>query len=183
MREGIRAAQKKDLQAMLDIYAPYVKNTAVTFEYDIPSIEEFEKRFQKITNFFPWLVYEEESKVLGYAYAGTFHERKAFQWDAELSIYLSEEAHRRGIGKKLYLELFSILEEQGIYTVYAHITYPNDDSIAFHKAMGFQKTAHFPKTGYKMGKWRDTIFMEKHLKELPDVPKQPHSWKEKGKRL
>ena len=79
MREGIRAAQKKDLQAMLDIYAPYVKNTAVTFEYDIPSIEEFEKRFQKITNFFPWLVYEEESKVLGYAYAGTFHERKAFQ--------------------------------------------------------------------------------------------------------
>ena len=121
--------------------------------------------------------------MLGYAYAGTFHERKAFQWDAELSIYLSEEAHRRGIGKKLYLELFSILEEQGIYTVYAHITYPNDDSIAFHKAMGFQKTAHFPKTGYKMGKWRDTIFMEKHLKELPDVPKQPHSWKEKGKRL
>ncbi|MDO4454476.1 MAG: GNAT family N-acetyltransferase [Eubacteriales bacterium] len=182
MSEGIRAAQKKDLQAMLGIYAPYVENTAVTFEYDIPSIEEFENRFQKITDFFPWLVYEEDSKVLGYAYAGTFHERKAFQWDAELSIYLSEEAHRRGIGKKLYSELFSILEEQGIYTLYAHITYPNDDSIAFHKAMGFQKIAHFPKTGYKMGKWRDTIFMEKHLKELPDFPQQPHSWKEQGKR-
>lgn len=179
MERVIRPAKKGDLEAMLAIYAPYVTDTAVTFEYEIPSKDEFAHRLEKVTAFYPWLVCEEEGKVIGYAYAATFHERKAFQWDAELSIYLGEEAHRKGIGRSLYEALFQILKEQGIYTLYAHITYPNDSSVAFHEAMGFEKMAHFKKTGYKLGRWRDTIFMQKQLGELPKDPSEPHGWKEK----
>ncbi|MCI7813881.1 MAG: N-acetyltransferase family protein [Lachnospiraceae bacterium] len=175
MERVIRPATKEDVKEMLAIYAPYVTDTTVSFEYEVPSEKEFAARLEKVSAFYPWLVCEEDGQVLGYAYAGAFHERKAYQWDAELSIYVDRSCHKKGIGKELYEKLFEILKLQGIYLLYAHITYPNDDSIAFHEAMGFQKIAHFPKTGYKLGQWRDTIFMEKRLSPLPDKPADPHA--------
>lgn len=178
MEYKIRMAQEKDIGAMLAIYAPYVTETAVTFEYEVPSRQEFLNRLQNVTSFYPWLVCETEGVVLGYAYACRFHERKAYQWAAELSIYLFDAAHRRGIGRRLYETLFSILKAQGIYILYAHITYPNEKSISFHEAMGFQKNAEFPKTGYKLGIWRGTVFMEKRLGELPDEPVDPIAWRD-----
>ncbi len=166
----IRMAKESDAEEMLEIYRPYVEQTAVTFEYETPSGEEFRKRIRKVLEEFPWLVYEENGEILGYAYAAKYHERAAFQWTAELSVYLKETARKKGIGKKLYEELFCRLRAMGIYKVYAHITWPNEDSVAFHEKLGFVHTARFPKTGYKLGKWRDTIFMEKLLAELPEHP-------------
>ena len=178
METVIRPAKKEDVSAMLSIYAPYVRETAVTFEYEVPSENEFIRRLDTVMTFYPWLVCEENGKVTGYAYASCFHERKAYQWDVEMSIYMEREARHRGNGRKLYETLFSILKAQGIYILYAHITYPNDASIAFHEAMGFERTAHFSRTGYKLGRWRDTVFMEKRLGELPKFPKAPRGWKE-----
>ena len=168
----IRMAKPEDAAQLKEIYAPYVEKTAITFEYEPPSEEEFQRRIAETLKKFPYLVYEEDGRIVGYAYASSFHERAAFQWDAELSIYLREECRQKGVGRKLYTRLMDLLRKRGILKVYAHITYPNDASIAFHEAMGFTYTARFPKTGYKLGAWRDTVFMEKELKALPSVPEE-----------
>lgn len=171
-RPCIRDAAPEDAGELVEIYRPYVENTAITFEYDTPSTEEFRGRIQNIQKEFPYLVYEKDGEILGYAYASKFHGRAAYQWAAELSIYLREDQKGKGIGKKLYQKLMERLKKQGILKVYAHITWPNEASIFFHKSMGFRMTARFEKSGYKLGKWRDTVFMERLLAPLPDQPKE-----------
>ncbi|MBR3978150.1 MAG: N-acetyltransferase [Oscillospiraceae bacterium] len=168
---SIRQATEQDVPRILEIYAPYVENTAISFEYAVPSLEVFTQRFLEITTRFPWLVWEEGGAVLGYAYGSLPFERAAYQWCAEASIYLCPEARGRGIGKKLYRELEQLLQQQGYKKVYAIITTANEDSIAFHRAAGYRYTATMPNCGFKFGTWYGTVWMEKELNTW-DVP--PH---------
>ena len=170
---SIRQATAQDVPRILEIYGHYVKNTAISFEYEVPTLEAFTERFLGITARFPWLVWEENGTILGYAYGSLPFERAAYQWCAEASIYLSPEVCGRGIGKQLYATLEQILKEQGYRKVYAIITTANAPSIAFHQAAGYRHTATMPDCGYKFGKWYGTVWMEKDLNTWDIPPREP----------
>ena len=170
---SVRLATVQDVPRILEIYAPYVKNTVISFEYDVPTIEEFTQRFLEITAQFPWLVWEENGTVLGYAYGSRPFERTAYQWSAEASIYLCPEACGKGIGKMLYTALEQLLQRQGYRKVYAIITSDNGPSVAFHRAVGYRHTATMPDCSYKFGKWHGIIWMEKELNTWPSPPRDP----------
>lgn len=167
---AIRFATPQDAQGMLDIYAPYVRETAITFEYDVPDLEEFRGRVEKVLTRYPWLVAEEDGLLLGYAYAGQYRSRAAFQWDAEGSIYLRPQAQGTGLAAPLYRCLMGLLELQGVRNLYGCITHPNPASEAFHRKMGFIDLAVFPKAGYKLGKWWDVLWNYLPLGEKHDPP-------------
>lgn len=172
---SVRPAELQDLPRILEIYGPYVENTAISFEYTVPTLEEFTQRFLQITDWFPWLVWEENGIVLGYAYGSLPFERAAYQWSAEVSIYLCPEAWGKGVGKKLYAALEELLQKQGYRKVYAIITTANAPSVAFHQAVGYHHTATMPDCGYKFGAWHGTIWMEKELNTWDTPPRQPIS--------
>ena len=172
---SIRQATVQDVPRILEIYAPYVENTAISFEYIVPSLEAFTQRFLGITAHFPWLVWEESGTILGYAYGSRPFERAAYQWNAEASIYLCRSAQGRGIGKQLYAALEEQLKTLGYKKVYAIITTANEASVAFHKAVGYRHTAAFPNCGYKFGSWYGTIWMEKDLNHWDHPPQKPIS--------
>ena len=160
----IRPATEKDVPEILEIYAPYVENTTVSFEYDVPCRRIFLQRFYDITAQYPWLVWEEDGRILGYAYASAPYSRAAFAWCAEPSIYLREEAKGRGIGKKLYTVLEKLLDLQGYHMLYALITAENTASIRFHEKNGYKFSVEFPNCGYKFGRWLGLVWMEKTIK-------------------
>ena len=166
---GIRIAAAGDLDQILSIYRPYVETTTVSFEYEAPTIAEFQSRFAQITAQFPWLVWEEDGRIAGYAYACAPFSRTAYCWCAEPSIYLHPDYHGKGIGKSLYLALETLLRMQGYRVSYAIVTSENNHSLAFHKAMGYAVLAEFPHCAYKFGKSLGIIWMEKRLNsaEMP----------------
>lgn len=178
---SIRQATVQDVPRILEIYAPYVENTAISFEYTVPSLEAFTQRFLGITAEFPWLVWEENGEIMGYAYGSLPFERAAYQWNAEASIYLCPEAKGKGIGRKLYAALEDLLQKQGYKKVYAIITTANEASVAFHKAVGYRHTASFPDCGYKFGNWYGTIWMEKDLNHWDAPPQEPVSINERNR--
>ncbi len=171
----IREAMERDVPAMLDIYAYYVRHTAVSFEYEVPSVEEFTRRLREHKEMYPWFVWEEQGEVLGYAYAGRAFERAAYAWNAEISCYL--KAKGRGIGRKLYAEIEDILHRQGVRKVFAVVTSANEASIAFHKALGYRESVVYHDVGFKQGRWYDVIWLEKQLNPLGEPEKFPISWK------
>ena len=173
----LRIAAETEVQAMLDIYAPYIMTTTYSFEYEVPTEAEFLERFRKITEQFPWLVWEENGEVLGYAYGSAPFERAAYSWCAEASIYLKPEARGRGIGRQFYGELEEILAAQGYRVVYAIITAENEASVAFHRKMGYQNEKIFPDCGFKFGRWLGVVWMEKRLNPVGNVSNFPVSWK------
>ena len=168
----IRMATAADVPQILEIYRPYVENTAISFEYTVPTLEAFTKRFLGITEQFAWLVWEEAGEILGYAYGSLPFERAAYQWCAEASIYLRRDAHRKGIGRQLYAALEEILQKQGYQKVYAIVTTANQASIDFHEALGYRITATMPDCGYKFGNWYGTVWLEKPLSNDPN-PQYP----------
>lgn len=172
---SIRIATEKDIPAMLEIYRPYVEHTTYSFEYEVPSLNTFTQRFYDHTAQFPWLVWDENGTVLGYAYAGAPWERAAYRWCAEVSIYLSPKIQGRGIGRALYERLEQILRSQGYRLAYAVITSENQNSLDFHCHVGYTYRAEFPQCGYKMGKCLGVVWLEKRL--LP--PEQPRSFPRK----
>ena len=172
---SIRQATPADLPRILEIYGPYVENTAISFEYTVPTLEAFTQRFLGITAHFPWLVWEEDGAVLGYAYGSLPFERVAYQWNASASIYLCSEACGKGIGKQLYAALEQLLQKQGYRKVYAVITTANEASVAFHRAVGYRHTATMPDCGYKFGSWYGTVWMEKDLNTWDTPPREPIS--------
>lgn len=176
----LRTACEEDAEALLDIYAPYVEHTAVSFEYEVPSVEEFRERIRRIRERYPYLLAESGGEILGYAYASPFHERRAYDWAAETSIYLRRDRRRQGLGRRLYEALEEILRMQGITDLYACIACPegedpylNGDSILFHQRMGFQTMGRFPSCGYKFHRWYHMVWMAKnigeHREEQPEV--------------
>lgn len=179
----IRAAEKADVPAMLAIYAPYVLETTVTFEYTVPTLSEFEDRFLSVTEKLPWLVWEEEGMVLGYAYASLPFTRAAYAWCAEPSIYLRSDARGRGIGKRLYAALEAILLELGYVVSYAIITGENAPSLAFHYALGYRKCGELVNSGQKFGRWLDVYWLEKRLNSVETPRNPPIPWKEFSKNI
>lgn len=173
----IRLATQADIPAILEIYAPYVQNTAISFEYTVPTLEAFTVRFQAITDQFPWLVWEENGVILGYAYGSRPFERAAFSWCAEASIYLRPEAQGRGIGKKLYQVLEEILTLQGYTKVYTLVTSANRPSLDFHLAVGYTLTATMPDCGFKLGQWYGLHWLEKTLNFVEMPTQMPRSIK------
>lgn len=172
----LRIAEAADIPAIAAIYAPYVLESTVTFEYTVPTREEFRQRFEAVTAQYPWLVWEEEGEILGYAYACAPYSRAAFAWCAEPSIYLRSDARGRGIGRALYAALEAILEKQGYRVLYALITGENRQSIAFHQRQGYVLRAEFPGCGIKFGRWLGLIWMEKRLKSGEIPTEMPTSW-------
>ena len=175
----IRKVNIEDAEEILEIYAPYVTETAITFEYEVPSKAEFRDRIEKITKKYPYLVAVINEKIVGYAYASTFKDRAAYDWCVETSIYLKKDFHGNGIGKRLYEALEAALKKQNILNVNACITYVeaadeyvSNASMHFHKKMGYQLVGRFHQCGYKFGKWYDMIWMEKMLGEHFENPKQ-----------
>lgn len=166
----IRIAVEADVPEILAIYAPYIMNTTITFEYDVPCRKEFLQRFYTITGQFPWLVWEEDGKILGYAYASPPYARAAYRWCAEPSVYLRPEARGRGIGRKLYTALEEILKLQGYQVLYALITEENTDSLHFHEKLGYKISVLFPDCGFKHGRWLGVYWLEKRLKSV-EIPK------------
>ena len=172
----IRNAREADVPQMLAIYDPYILNTTYTFEYDVPTEEEFLGRFRNLTRQFPWLVWEEEGNVLGYAYASAPFERAAYRWCAEDSIYLLPEARGRGIGARLCSALEKILLYQGYQRLYALITSENTVSLAFHKKLGYTIRGELPEAGIKFGRKIGVIWMDKGT-DFVDFPSSfPRSW-------
>ena len=172
----IRIANEADIPAILEIYAPYVRATTVSFEYEVPTFDAFSLRFSEITAQFPWLVWEEEGKLLGYAYASRPFTRAAYSWCAEPSIYLRPEARGKGIGKRLYAALEKLLLEQGYQVLYALITGENQDSLLFHEKLGYTVSVVFPDCGFKFGRWLSLIWMEKRLKSVEIPSAMPTPW-------
>ena len=168
---NIRIATSEDARELLNIYKYYVDNTAITFEYDAPSVEEFENRIKNTLEKYPYIVAEENNKIYGYAYASTFKGRPAYDWSVETSIYVKANSSRKGVGTLLYNELERYLKLQNIINVNACIAYPNEKSENFHKKFGYKTVAHFTKCGYKFGQWNDMIWMEKFIGEHTIPPK------------
>ena len=173
----IRPATEKDIPEILAIYRPYVEHSTATFEYDVPCQRSFLQRFLDITAQFPWLVWEEEGQILGYAYASAPYSRAAFSWCAEPSIYLRESAKGRGIGSMLYRVLEEILARQGYQVLYALITSENSASIGFHEKMGYETKVDFPNCGYKFDRWLGLIWMEKRIKIVQSPSGFPTPWR------
>lgn len=169
-RVHIRTAVIQDAGALLEIYAPYVENTAITFEYEVPSIQEFENRIRQIQKKYPYLAAELDGELVGYAYADVFHERAAYDWAVETSIYVKQDRKGMGIGGKLYKALEGALAAQGILNLNACIACPQKedayltkDSIAFHEHLGYRLVGEFYECGYKFNRWYNMVWMEKHI--------------------
>lgn len=172
----IRDARRSDVPAMLAIYAPFVEHTAVSFEYDVPTEAEFARRLEEHQAAFPWLVCEENGRVMGYAYAGRAFERAAYGWNAEISCYLAPELRGRGVGRRLYARIEEILTRLGYYKLFAVVTSANAPSVAFHHALGFRDAACFRNVGYKQGGWYDVLWLEKTLCDRPEPQCLPQNY-------
>lgn len=179
----IRIATPYDAKEILDIYAPYILDTAITFEYEVPALEEFRERIEHTLVKYPYLVAEKNGQIVGYAYAGPLHERVAYDWAVETSIYVKMDARGHGIGKKLYAALEEALRRQHIVCVNACIAYPdqeNDaylttDSIEFHTHLEYNMVGEFHQCAYKFDRWYNMVWMEKSLCERPEKP-EPMIW-------
>lgn len=166
-----RLATENDAEAILAVYAPYIEKTAITFEYEVPSLEEFRRRIAEITKKYPWIVYEEDGEILGYAYGGPEYTRAAYQWTVETSVYISEKAKGKGIGTALYEKILDILTKQNFCICYVLINDDNEASIKMHEKYGFKQNGYRKNCGYKFGRWHSIIFMEKQLNEFSVPPK------------
>ncbi len=174
---SITMATEADAEELLKVYASYVTNTAITFEYEIPSVAEFSQRIRNILQRYPYIVAVEDNHIVGYAYASAFKERAAYSWAVETTVYLKQDSRGKGLGRKLYVALEDILKRQNIINLNACIAYTADEdayldntSSAFHEHLGYTKVAHFTKCGYKFGTWYDMIWMEKIIGEHSGKP-------------
>ncbi|NQI71212.1 N-acetyltransferase [Streptococcus suis] len=160
---NIRSAQIEDAADLVAIYAPYVEGTAITFETEVPTVAEFASRIEKTLEKFPYLVAEEDGRVVGYAYASTYYPRAAYDWTVELSVYVSKEVRGKGIGSLLYDDIEEDLKARGFKNFLACIALPNPASLALHEKRGYEQVAHFKKVGYKFDAWHDIVWLQKSL--------------------
>jgi L-amino acid N-acyltransferase YncA len=173
MAATIRLATESDAEQIQAIYAPYVIHTAISFELEPPTVEEMRRRIGDILPHWPWLVCEQRRKILGYVYAGRHRSRAAYQWSADVSVYIDEQFHRLGIGRALYGSLFAILALQGFYNAYAGITLPNAASVSLHESLGFQPIGVYRAVGYKFGAWHDVGWWQLMLQTRTIPPNPP----------
>ncbi len=173
MTMTIRVAEPGDAQQVLDIYAPFCLATPVSFETEVPSLEEMRKRITSTLELFPWLIAEDSGRVLGYAYASRHRERAAYRWSADVSVYVRDGERGKGVGRALYTAVFDILRLQGIHRILAGITLPNDGSVALHEAMGLRPLGIYEAIGYKCGAWHDVGWWQFSLRPHDAAPDEP----------
>jgi phosphinothricin acetyltransferase len=170
-KQTIRLAQEADAAEILEIYDIYVKESAVTFECETPSLDEFKNRIKEISSCYPYIVCVSDKKIIGYAYAHRQKERAAYQWNAELSVYVDKAYFRRGAGRALYSALIGILRMQNVRNVYGGVASPNKNSERLHEYFGFKKLGVYHNTGYKCGAWHDVAWYERAIGEYDIEPK------------
>ena len=159
----IRPVVAEDARGIVDIYAPIVERTAVSFEDEIPSVEEMQRRIERTTATYPWLVAERGAQIVGYAYATSFRARAAYRLSAETSVYVSEGARGKGLGSALMRELIDVLRSADFRTLVAGITLPNDASVRLHESLGFAASGVIPRAGRKFNAWHDLGFWTRVL--------------------
>jgi L-amino acid N-acyltransferase YncA len=169
----IRDAGPGDAAACAAVYAPYVHDTTITFEVDVPSADEMARRIAAAQRAHAWLVLEEDGRVRGYAYAGPFKERPAYRWACEVSVYLEPARRRRGDGRALYLALFDRLRARGDLRAAAGMTLPNEASEGLHRSLGFTPVGTYRRIGWKHGAWRDVAWVQLDLGDDQDPPAEP----------
>ena len=174
----IRQVTKADAEQCLRIYQYYADNTAFSFEESAPTVGQMVQRIGAITREYPWLVYDDNHIISGYAYASQFRPRPAYRWTAEVTIYLSDNSKGSSIASALYQQLFARLIEQGFYNAIAVITEPNPESEMFHQKMGFEKIGIFKSIGYKLGHWNDIGWWQKRLQPVKADPGNPRAFNE-----
>ena len=152
---SVRVAQATDAEAIAAIYAPYVLETVISFEEEPPSAAEIGARIAAALPMYPFLVFEEAGRLLGYAYGSAHLPRAAYRWSANVSVYTAQDQHRRGVGTALYAELLAILRRQGFHSLFAGIALPNAGSVGLHEAMGFVHLGTYREVGFKFGRWHD----------------------------
>ena len=167
-----RIATPQDAEALQALYAPYV-GTSITFEGEVPSVEEFRHRIETRIAMYPYIVAELDGKPIGYAYASRLFERSAYAWAVELSIYTAQDCTVKGIGRQMYSRLLDILELQGVRSAHGKVTSPNPKSSRLHEAMGFKLNGVLKNVGYKLGEWRDVSWFEKELTGPKTVDGEP----------
>jgi len=165
----IRLATDADAAAIAAIYGPVVEGTAISFETEPPDATEISTRIRNTLMAYPWLVFERNGDVIGYAYASRHRARAAYQWSVDTSAYVDEKFRRRGVGHALYLSLLAVLEAQGFVNAYAGIALPNPASVALHERVGFTPLGVYRGVGYKLGAWRDVGWWQRPLSGV-DVP-------------
>jgi phosphinothricin acetyltransferase len=173
MEPIIRLATEADAGQVLEIYAPFCRDTPVSFEMEPPSLDEMRRRMTAVLPSYPWLVCEEDGLVLGYAYASKHRERAAYIWSVDVSAYVRDGRRRGGLGRALYTSLFAILKLQGYYSALAGITLPNPGSEGLHRALGFQLVGVYRNIGYKCGVWHDVAWSRLALREPEPEPRPP----------
>jgi len=173
MEHRIRTATASDAPAVRAIYGPFVSDSATSFETVVPDVIEMERRIQAQANTHPWLVFERDAAVLGYAYASPHRARAAYQWSAEVSVYVDPRAHRSGVGRALYTALFDLLRRQHYVNAFAGITLPNPSSVGLHEAMGFIPIGVFRQIGFKFDRWHDVAWLQLRLREDPRPVSSP----------
>ena len=176
MPAQIRMATEADARQMLAIYAPVVRETVISFEYEPPSLPEFCERIRTTVERMPWLVCDNDGEIAGYAYASPFRTRAGYRWACELTIYVHPGYHRCGIGRALYTSLFRCLALQGYCVAVATITIPNPASIALHESMGMRRVGTYERVGYKHGQWFDDGVWQIELLRMPANPDPPVRW-------
>lgn len=169
----IRVAQPSDAAALLAIYAPYIEQTAISFETVVPEVSAYAERMAGILPALPWLVAVSQGQPVGFAYAAPHHARAAYQWSVDVSVYLAPQAQGQGLGKRLYQRLFQILRALGYYNVYAGIALPNPGSVGLHQALGFEPVGIYRQVGYKFGAWHDVGWWQLSLQPHKTKPAPP----------
>lgn len=170
MKDCIRFVKPQDAARILEIYAPYITDTVISFETEVPTPEAFAQRVADISSRYPYLVYERNCQVVGYAYASAYNERVAYDYTVDLSVYVDAAFCGHNIGECLYAALLDILARQGYYNAYACITAINQNSLNFHKRMGFTDAGTHPLAGFKHGSWLDVCWYYKRLKADANPP-------------
>lgn len=174
----IRMATPDDAGAIADIYAPYVRDTVISFESVPPTVDEMRSRLTATLGQLPWLVVSEGDAVRGFAYASPHGERAAYRWSVDVSLYLGRPLHRQGHGRRVYTALFNLLAAQGYVNAYAAIALPNPASVGLHEAMGFTRVGVFGGVGFKNGEWWDVGWWHRLLVDRPAEPSDPRPWSE-----
>jgi L-amino acid N-acyltransferase YncA len=171
----IRLATQSDSKVLLEIYAPFIKDTLITFEYEVPTVAEFGSRISNIEKRYPWLVCEIDGQIVGYAYASQFNERTAYDWTVDVSVYVHPDYQRKKIAVALYSCLFELLKLQGFYSICAIITASNKRSLNFHQAFGFKTAGHYQNIGYKFDQWLDVEWLSLVIGNFNKPPQKPKS--------
>lgn len=172
MKTTIRRATEDDLPAILEIYRPYVLETAISSEYEVPTLAAFTERFYNVTSLYPWLVAEYAGEIVGYTYSSRIFERAGYRWNAYISVYVKPSYHRYGFATALYKTILDVMAYQGFHHIFAVVVDVNPNSTAFHEALGFTPDGRFANASFKHDAWHDVTWYRKTIRPCDEPPRE-----------